>query len=447
MKKVLIISYYFPPLGMGGAQRPLKFAKYLPQFGWQPTVLTVKPIAYWAQDTSLLEEIATVPVIRAGSLDPQRILQLMKELRLQRWQRSQQNPDLAKNQNPNLAKDDGSLRAKWLGYINNKLLPFFLVPDSKVLWLPLAKRAAHRLLAGGAYDAILTTSPPHSVHLLGRDLAQKYRLPWVADFRDAWSDSVVVHQPTSWHRRMQKKLQKKVLLAADAVVCVIQGILEDFLQQQVDAKKFHLISNGFDPADYPLTQKPANEYRFIFCHSGSITRFSNPTPLLAALRRLQAQQPELMKRIKFDFVGYDALGNFREKVNYFGLDQIIEYHGYQTHRRALEILMQADALILIACHDRDAHFIPGKTFEYLGSKKPILAVSNVSDTRELLEKFPWVKLCKPEDEIGMVNALVEMVTAPQSRKISDELLRPYDRLYQAQHLAMVLDGLLLKKDS
>jgi len=151
-----MLSYYFPPLGMGGTQRSAKFARYLPEFGWEPTVLTVKPIAYWAEDASLLEEVAAIRLVRTGSLDPQRLLHLLKK------GAGRAAPGAEKG-----APAAGGMAA-WL---NRKLLPWFLLPDSKILWRWHAARAAARLLHAGEFSAIWSTSPPHSTHLIARRLA------------------------------------------------------------------------------------------------------------------------------------------------------------------------------------------------------------------------------------------------------------------------------------
>ncbi len=459
MKKLLLLSYYFPPLGMGGTQRPAKFARYLPEFGWEATVLTVKPIAYWANDPSLLEDVAGVAVVRTGSLDPQRLLML-----------------ISRRRTGNGAAMTASASSGLFAWINQKIVPWFLLPDSKILWRWHAGRAASRLLRTGEFDAILTTSPPHSVHLIGLRLARRFNLPWVADFRDAWAGSVVVHEPTRWHRRCQHQLQRRVVRAASAVIGVTPGIVAG-LEAAGAAGKAIFIPNGFDAADFPgfgaaapaaqtrphaqtLAQKDqpaaaltsavkapcaapaAAASRFTLCHCGSISRFSNPAPLLAALT------PEDGRTLRVLFVGYDANGQFEEHVRDRGLEEVIEYAGYQPHRLALAAMSAADALVLIACDQPGARFIPGKTFEYLASLKPVLLISNVSETIRLLDKIPGLLICGPEQPEAIRAALQRLQTDAALRQAAMKRdLLPFERKHQTRQLAGVLDRLSARSGS
>jgi glycosyltransferase involved in cell wall biosynthesis len=423
MKKVLLVSYYFPPLGLGGTQRAVKFARYLPQFDWEPTVLTVKPIAYWAQDPSLLAEVHHVSVVRTGSLDPQRLLHL------------------AGKSDTGFRASAGDGRRGLPGFINDQVLPLFLVPDSKILWRCHAVHAASRLLRTEKFAAIVTTGPPHSAHLIGRTLAHRFSLPWVADFRDAWFGGVVMHEPTRWHRRWQRHLQNSVLRSADAIVSVSEGIQKELQRLELQAGKFHLIPNGFDESDYPPRSKRVRGDRFVFCHCGSISRYSHPGPLLQALAQLTKRDPKLIQQIHFNFVGFDATGSFAKEVRASGLEEMITMTGYQPHRDALQHLVDADALILIAQGEAGDPFIPGKTYEYLGAKKPVLAITNVHDTIERLQSFPWISLCSPEKIDEIAAQVIRLAGVPKAGAMDTRLLSPFDRVHQTGRLAKILDGL------
>jgi len=422
MKKILLISYYFPPLGMGGTQRAVKFARYLPQFGWQPIVLTVKPIAYWAQDPSLLAKVSDIRVVRTGSFDPQRLL------------------FLAGRHGAGTRTQAGE-RMRLMGFINDKILPLLLVPDSKILWRCHAVHSASSLLRMEKFDAIVSTGPPHSAHLIGRTLARRFELPWVADFRDAWSGGVVMHEPTHCHRRWQTWLQSKVLRSADAIVTVSEGIQKELQQSEPLAGPFQLIPNGFDESDYPPRSKGGPRDRFVFCHCGSISRYSQPRPLLQALTALVKQDPAWTRRIHFNFVGYDATASFASEVRACGLEEMITVAGYRPHREALQYLVDADALLLIALGEADDPFIPGKTYEYLGAKKPVIAITNVRDTIERLQSFHWISLCSPEkiDDIGL--QIIRLARGRKPRSIDGRLLTPFSRVNQTGVLARILDDL------
>ncbi len=423
MKKILMVAYYFPPLGMGGTQRPAKFARYLPEFGWQPTVITVKPIAYWAQDQSQLDELKHVRIIRTESLDPQRML--------------------ARFNKSDTAGQDRQLAGRGvLNQFNKKLVPFFLIPDSKILWKQGVIHKVAQLLRQEHFDALYTTSPPHSVHLIGRILANRFGLKWIVDFRDSWAGGVVVHEPTKIHRLCNQKLQQRALNSADKVIAVSEGIARQ-LKKNFYASKVHVITNGFDPADFPESEKSE---KFTFCHCGSITRFSHPDFFLQAVAKFFKEYPKLKKTVRFQFVGYDALGTFMETVERLQLSDVIEHLGYQPHHRALKYVVQAGALVLIARSHDNAHFIPGKVFEYIGARKPILAMSNVPDTLHLLRSYPAAIFAAPEDVNAIVQAMNEIVNQHISLKREDEnFVNRFNRKFQTRELAQLLDDMLAER--
>lgn len=421
MKKLLMICYYFPPLGMGGVQRPAKFAKYLQRYGWQPTVVTVEPIAYWAQDRELLRELDSLRIIRTESWDPQRL-----------WQKYKPSSPAA------AAPVAGapSIARRML----EQTMAFWLMPDSKILWkYPLLARVK-RLLQEESFDALYTTSPPHSVHLIGRRIAGRYGLKWVADFRDSWAGGVVVREPTRVHRRWNRRLQRAVLKQADAVLAVSQGIADQLKDSVAGSEKIHLIPNGFDPEDFPSSQ--VVDPFFTFCHCGSITRFSDPLVVLQALDRIRCKEPAVYERIRLLFVGLDATGKLNQQVADLGLADHVCHCGYTSHRQALQRLMNSQALLLVARGADNAHFIPGKTWEYLASGKPILALTDVPDTADVLLKSGAARLCAPDDPAECAEAMSALCQNQRSWfQPENDFIHRYDRRLQAGQLAAVLEAL------
>lgn len=417
LKKVLLLAYYFPPLGMGGSQRPAKFAKYLHRYGWEPTVVTVKPIAYWANDPESLAELSHVRIIRTESLDPQRLI--------------------ARYRSGGIVAAAGASAgpAAWL---NQKVLPFFLLPDSKILWKGHAVRAVQKLFQENRFDAVMTTSPPHSVHLIGKRISGKFNLPWIADFRDGWAGGVVVHEPTSIQARINRHLQDKVLRNASAVIAVTKAIASELSNE--GGTKVHYLPNGFDPEDIqPI--KTGND-RFTICHVGSITRFSHPGTFLKALARLLDSRPELRSRLRIRFVGQDTLGDFNGMVDDYKLNDIVEATGYVSHGESVRYLMDADALLLVAQGNPGAHFIPGKTFEYIGALKPMLVISNVSDTTDLLAGYRLAWIVAPDNIDRIGQGIVKLLENPpepgdREKRFGDS----FDRTKQTEQLAQILDSI------
>ncbi|MBN1999212.1 glycosyltransferase family 4 protein [candidate division KSB1 bacterium] len=421
MKKILVLSYYFPPMGMAGTQRVVKFVKYLPEFGWQPTVLTVLPVTYWANDETLQDEIKNIKVIRTESHDPQRVLHRIA------GQRKQER---------SVAPGKVGVLQK----INRRVLPYLIIPDSKILWKRFAVKAAGALLRQESFDAVLTTSPPHSVHLIGAAIAKKHSLKWIADFRDAWSGGVVVNEPTVVQKFLNKFLQKIVVNRADAVSSVTPGIHRALKSCSGDSSKFFLLPNGYDEADFPKPQRK-NKNRFVICHCGSITEFSHPDALLKALNIFKLKYPDLVGKICFDFVGYDTLGDFTQKIKQYGFD-FFNYAGYLPHRDALQHLVNADGLLLTAVWNKKADFIPGKIYEYMGAQKPIFAITNIPDTIDMLKNTNKSTIVDPADFGGIADALYKFINRSWQDAEPDILIDKFTRKAQTAKLAQILDKLI-----
>lgn len=420
MKKVIILTYYFPPLGLGGTQRIAKFVKYLPQCGWEPTVVTVKPIAYWALDESLNADIKSARVFRTESFDPQRLLARLGKEKIE--------------------ADAGENKGGLLSTINHKVLPFFLVPDSKVLWHPFAFTSIKKLLGDESFDALLTTSPPHSVHLLGRKVARRFNLPWLADFRDGWAGSHIVHEPTRWQYRRNLKQQKDVVSAASCIVSASPGIDEALKLESDDPEKFHVITNGFDPDDFPTNIQKNN--KFTLCYSGTINRFADPEPFLDALALLKEKNAELIENLSVEFVGMDTVGGFSEMVKNRNLTDLVNVLGQKDHTESVKHLKNADALLLIAKARENDTFIPGKTFEYIGAQKPIFAISNSRYTNEFLHDYQCAHTVENFNAAEISFALQEFLNTNWDLINSDlGFVAQFNRQDQTKKLADLLNSI------
>ncbi|RPI00931.1 MAG: hypothetical protein EHM72_07830 [Calditrichaeota bacterium] len=348
MKRLLLISYYFPPLGLGGTQRVAKFVKYLPLYGWQPTVVTVKTIAYWASDLSLMRDVAAAEIVRTESLDPQRLLA--------RWRRN-------KGHVAGLRRDNSAA-----AFVYQNILSRIFTPDNKILWRPCALSAIAGLMRRSQFDAVMTTSPPHSVHLIGLKVAQKYKLPWLADFRDGWAGSHVVYEPNRRYYHRNLILQNKVVSSANAVVTCSPGIESSLCSRESQRSKFHLITNGFDEEDFPqMMEKRERRDDFTLCYCGTINKWANPAPFLKALKQALAIEPPLTQKLTVQFIGLDTLGSLAADVDRLGLSGVVQIMGHLPHDRAVAEMSRADALLLLAQARETDTFIPGKTFEYIGS--------------------------------------------------------------------------------
>lgn len=374
MKKVLILAYYFPPLGLGGTQRAVKFVKYLPEFGWEPFVITVKDVAYYAKDPTLLDDLQNAKIFRTGSLDPQRLLAIFSYRKKE-----------------SIVNQKTPFKRKWL--ILNKIVSSVFIPDSKVLWLPFAFIKALLIKKKENINCLLTTSPPHSIHLAGFFLKSLTNISWIADFRDGWSDGNFQKEPTRIHKWINRYLEKKVLKKADRVIGVSTKLVELFKNKIPEhTSKFYVITNGFDAEDVlNIKDIPSNE-KFTITFCGAVTSISPVRSFLESLGRLIKKQPIFKDEIFVKIIGVDLEGLVEESICQFGLHEVVKCIGYLSHRDALQQIFQADLLLYPIARWARRDFIPGKTFEYLASGNLVLAIGPEVEGFLILKKANRVEL-------------------------------------------------------
>lgn len=355
MKKILIISYMFPPVGGGGVVRVAKFSKYLPQYGWRPFVLTVKKAFYYIEDQSLLEEIPSlVKISRVGYFEPAL------------WFKNRY----------------------WQSLFSYLLYPLFLVPDTRILWFIPGLIKAYKIVKKENIKIIFTSSSAYSDHLIALALKKLTKVKWVADFRDEWSNNLGIRFPTKLHFKLTQYLEKKVVENADEIIGVSAPIIS-FLQNLTDKtdkldksdnkSKFSVLTNGFDPDDFsrPLYLKNKKCH---FLHAGSIYGQRKNNQLDTAIRELK------LKNVAFDFVG--------------GKERLL-------HLGAVKRIAKADVLILILSPVYYPGVFSGKLFEYLAARRPILAlVPSRSDAAKLIRKLGVGVVVDPQDKEGIKKAIL-----------------------------------------
>ncbi len=390
MRKVLIIAYYFPPMALSGIQRTLKFVKYLPEFGWEPTVVTVAPHAYFAFDDSFLEELKGKPV-EIWRTDPSGVYKVMKERRTI------------------------SLSNERLRRALNRLSQLLFIPDNKIGW----RKEVSSFLAGrdlSEFDLVYATAPPFTDHLVGADIKRSHGLPLVIDFRDAWIEYPYNLYWTPWHKRRHLALEKEVVEAADAIVTTnehVKGILARRHGASGAGQRTHVISQGFDAADFaPSAARPAvnvDPAEVSFVYTGLFYEDRDPKPLYQALAELKRTRPELYGKLRFYMVGY-VQEEYRQSAVELGVGDRFVYCGYVGHDEAIAWLMASDiAWFNIGARAAGHETVsPGKAFEYLGSRKPILAILPKNEIRDMLSTFDHATIVEPEDGPGLVAALTRL---------------------------------------
>lgn len=434
VKKVLFLCYYFPPMGMGGTQRSTKFVKYLPKFNWEPIVVTVKKVHYYAHDSSLLQEISNRKIIRTESYDPLRLL-----ARLSKNSLITKKADQVTTQNR---------ISKLLNLLNHFISGWLFVPDSKILWLPFAIKSSLSVIREHRVAVIYTTSPPHSAHLGGLLLKWITGTRWVADFRDDWTGGESQPNPTILHTLINRLMEKFVLKFADGVIGMCDHLTENLKRKSgylFPGKNFITIMNGYDRDDFSGLEQLPLEARFTITHCGSISKVSDPEPFLKAIQSLFQRQPQLKNLTSIQFFGTDIYGRLADLLQKLGLAQNISQLKYLPHREALKKIMQSHLLLLTIFKKTDEEIITGKVFEYLASGKPILLVSSNGEVARIIQTLDRGVIVDNHDIVGIQNAILSYLKKWRigKMKFGDLLSLPqFDRENLASKLAEIFDDLV-----
>jgi len=431
-RRVLVLTYYFPPSGGPGVQRMLKFVKYLPEVGWRPDVLTVREGAYPARDPTLRADVPdAVEVYRTRSWDP---------YQLYAWWTGQSRND---------AVVQGSVEGEevgWKQWVARWIRANVFVPDARVGWVPFAVLLGKALLEDQTYDAILTTGPPHSTHLAGALLQWMAATPWVADFRDPWTDINYYQElpHTHWAQRMDEALERMVLRRAQAVSTVSPS-WRDLLRRKVRREagdRFHVIQNGYDESDLTRSEHAVETNIFSVTHVGSLYASRNPTGLWSALQRLREEGavPDLRIRL----VGL-VDPPVREALRRHGLNDITEFVSYVPHEEAVAYMQQA-GLLLLSIEDFPAAtgMLTGKIYEYLATGRPVLGIGpSDGDAASLLQKTDGGALFERSDTESMASFVRRhyqaWVDGEPETGADPDTLQSYRRRSQSTILGQVLN--------
>ncbi|HNY52218.1 MAG TPA: glycosyltransferase family 4 protein [Bacteroidales bacterium] len=356
MKKVLVISYNWPPSGGIGVQRWLKFSKYLPEYGWEPVILTVDPeyATYPATDFSLLGDIPPVEVHKTRAVDWFRLL----------------SKDKSKIPSAGFAMNTGnSFKDKVSRFIRGN----FFIPDPRRGWNGYAFRKACEIIESEKIDRIITTSPPHSTQLIGYRLRKKYPgIRWIADLRDPWTDIYYYKKfyPTPLSRMIDSSWEKRVLQKAD-IITTVGGSLKTLLGSKAEGieEKIHVVSNGYDPDDFRGMSAVFPEI-FTISYIGSLSAIQPVDGFLDALRIVSG------KGIQYNlcFTG-PVPPDIRNTLSRCAGEANISFTPFSSHPTALKNMLEASALLLIIPdHGSSRSIITGKIFEYLAAGKPVICL-------------------------------------------------------------------------
>ncbi len=364
MKNLLVVTYYFPPSGGPGVQRVLKFVKYLRDFEIRPIVLTVANGDFPVRDESLLSEIPPdVPVYRSKIFEP---YQLYRKL-------TGKPADAPVDVN-NIPKPGE--RRSFAEHLAEFVRSNFFIPDARIGWLPSAVAMGKRIIESERIDCLYSSSPPYTSALIARALKRHIHLPWIAGFRDPWTGFLSTPVRYGLAKKIDMHLERSVYAECDRMEVAWLGIAKDFQKKypDIDPAKVVHIENGFDEADIPRVRFPRNA-KFTVCYTGSMYGRRSPEPFLNAVRALVLQGKVDVKQIELKFIGRFG-ANIMPLFDDALLKEAITVKSYMPHSESILELLRADVLLLIVDDSSDsAEIVPGKVYEYIGTRRPILALA------------------------------------------------------------------------
>jgi glycosyltransferase involved in cell wall biosynthesis len=433
VKKILFITYYWPPSGGAGVQRSLKFVKNLPQFGFQPIILTVDPdkATYPVLDESLTNEVAAgTLVVRTDSFEPLRLLKKFS---------------------------GGKVKIPYGGFTNQRkeklsqrILRFirgnFFLPDARVGWVKYATREAAVLIRKYAIDTIVISSPPHSSQLIGLALKRQFpSIRWVADLRDPWTDiyyyDEMLHMPFA--KRVDQRYEHEVLSTCDAGVVVSDAIQQLFAGKLADSAsgKFYVLPNGFDPDDFTGAIVPPKDV-FRITYVGTIADSYKPDVFFEALGRLRKKYPQLPLQLRM--VGSPA-SNIPILLEKYNLHDAADFLPLVSHAEAIRFMRESSLLLLLIPDTLHAKgILTGKLFEYLGAGVPIVGVGPADgDAAKIISSSETGRLFSRDDVDGLFSFLENayLKWKENSDLRHGKNVSRFDRSSQAKQLAAILNEL------
>ncbi len=429
MKKVLIVTYYWPPSGGSGVQRWLKFVKYLPQFGWTPYVLTPSNPSFAIRDESLVKDVPDkVSVIKLPIWEPYGLFFWFskvfgkKELK----------------QSDFISTGKKSAFRKISAWIRGN----FFIPDARVFWVKPAVIFLKEFIKSNDIQTIITTGPPHSIHLIGLRLKKRSpSLRWIADFRDPWTewDLLDTLSLTARAWNTHRKMEQQVLMQADRVITIAPFHARRL--ESLSGRKVEVITNGFDEDDFSEIKRVKTS-RFTIRHIGMVDELRDPRPVMEVLSELCAGDPEFASHLSVGFIG-NVNSEFKDYVTSRpALQAITVFIDHLPHDQLLKLYGETDLQLLVLAHTAIAPGnLPGKFFEYLASGNPILALGPVKgDAGEVLGQTKTGEIFERHDKEGIRASILRFYGRWQRGEVDPKSISFFTRKNLTAQLVRLLES-------
>ncbi|WP_418511763.1 glycosyltransferase family 4 protein [Corallibacter sp.] len=390
-KKALIITYYWPPAGGPGVQRWLKFVKYLPDFNIDPIVYIPSNPNYPLVDDTLLDDVPEhVTIIKQAINEPYKFASLLSKKR-------------SKTVSKGIISEEKkqSLIERLLLFVRGN----FFIPDARVGWVKPSVQYLQTYISDYNIETVITTGPPHSLHLIGLHLQKQLHVNWIADFRDPWT-TIGYHKQLKLTKKASlkhKALEKQVLQAANQIIVTSDVTKQEF--QLITDKPISVITNGYDVNH---VQSPDLDSKFTMSHIGSLLSKRNPEVLWQVLKELITEHSDFATDFELHFIGAVS-ENVLKSINNLGLSDYINEHGYVSHNEAVVFQKKSQLLILIEIDSEETRcIIPGKLFEYMVSERPILALGpKASDVEQIIKETNTGRYFYYDDHESLKSTILE----------------------------------------
>jgi glycosyltransferase involved in cell wall biosynthesis len=392
---VLIIAYYWPPSGGSGVQRWLKFVKYLPQYGWEPHVFTPENPSFAIKDESLLKDVPEdAEIIRFPIWEPYDLF--FRFMKLCGKKRTAKPTEVG-------ASGKKSFSEKIINWIRGN----FFIPDPRVFWVRPSFQFLHGYLHDNDIGTVITTGPPHSIHLIGLRLKRKNPdLRWLADFRDPWSEWGLLDSLHAGKRarNYHKRLESEVLANADEVITITPFFVKRFAA--LGNRHVQLLTNGFDEDDFKGIAYSHTD-KFIIRHVGIINERCDPRPFMIAVKEARHERADFREHVRIEFIG-EVHPQFKSFAGSPDFRNITAFTGNIPHKELIGLYGSSSLLLLVLTGYKDPEgYMPGKLFEYIATGLPVLGVGPVSgDAAALLTESGAGQMIASENVTGIKNSLL-----------------------------------------
>ncbi len=430
MKKVLILTYYYPPSGGSGVQRWMYFSRYLKEFGIEPIVITVDPekASYKFLDKNFLEHVKDVQIYRTSTLEPLKFYSKM----VGGDERAEIPQGFAGESKPGLFRK-----------ISRFVRGNFFIPDARKGWNKYAYLKAKELIRKEKIDIVITNGTPHSTHLIGLKLKKRNRIKWICDFRDPWTEAYYNKDlyRTSLARKIDARLENDVLLNADMITTIGPGMAKLLMSKlpEKDQAKVHFVYNGYDAELFKGLEKEKSDF-FTILHLGILSENQPILPFVHALRKVLDKVEGMAGKVRLLFVGKVSPSIVNE-VKTFLPKIIFTQHEYVPHQEAIQYMLNANLLLNSLAETKESELlISGKLMEYVATGNPILALGNpVGDAAKLLSSVARAEVFSRSDQIP-IETFIEDIYRKWSK--GDRYLKSGMETYSRYETTRIYAGLI-----